>query len=875
MLQICVLRDMLDESQLLSLAEEMGSHMQMNLSRRISGFTEGFLAMYQSQSIRDFLGLRDFFAFVKQLSKLDNPNNSDILRHLQRNFNGLPSGESTEIQRKFTSLVLPTGANIVRFSSLELIQGNLREKMSRHLLLISANQVAKFILRESDIVSNSVTMEGGHFPGDRGPHLIHYHLRQLRTYMKEGRVVIFVNMHHIYEALYEVLNRREIKMGTSLYSRIAVGYERETCPIHPNFKIIVIVSPEESYSLPPPFLNRFEKHTLDWKDTLSSSAQELTQQLQGWIQELCRISPQLSPSFLFLGFHNSFLHSLANTITETEKDFKEAFERAKESILWLLKPEGLALFLSHQNNSTVAAVVHLYTQKILKSTNSLVDFLRTLKEQNSNPFIRRKNFSQGYRFVIYSYSGGFNLHMIEKAQLLNPKTTTTLNLAEFTTEREFVDQLSDFWSHSNTTLIVECSLSSWISHQLVNYAFYLCDQQEEKCHMKSEAVQPRNVFFIVYCQQRKARDSITVDFNGFWNSLVIDTLENTSLSITEMLSAKSWTEMISDPVEYVKPMISSAISKLAFLETGDAEEQQMISQLIPRVRECLHNEDIAKIIRENLRKLLVKIKDSNNDSWVLDCCHKSFVGSLHSALLFTLQQKMSLLFAWYLSTLLRNGNLSLLSHPMALPLMESLPWIPDVIRERSPFHVRIAFPARFPFSFSLVPNVQRIAENAPNLQKGKTLHSTLESLFNAFHPMKLDEQSMNNYCFDLAHLVDTSSVNRNLLWRFLQWRMSKEKWTHLADVETCLIESSNFLFSLSTLIESTSSRTEEILFAALEEAETINGLITTVVEKFVNEIYEEFQEGNFLEWAISSGPLLTQLEWLLPLNNSDNKVAGE
>jgi E3 ubiquitin-protein ligase RNF213 len=70
------------------------------------------------------------------------------------------------------------------------------------------------------------------------------------------------------------------QVGTQLYSRIAIGRHSESCIVHPHFKVVVVVDPLDAYlRLPPPFLNRFEKHRMDWGDILPPHAKGVVEKV--------------------------------------------------------------------------------------------------------------------------------------------------------------------------------------------------------------------------------------------------------------------------------------------------------------------------------------------------------------------------------------------------------------------------------------------------------------------------------------------------------------------------------------------------------------------------------------------------------------------
>lgn len=66
-----------------------------------------------------------------------------------------------------------------------------------------------------------------------------------------------------------MLNQHYSSYGGQLYVRLAFGTHSRLCPIHPAFRVVVVVEKVDAYErLAPPLLNRFEKQVLERADVL-------------------------------------------------------------------------------------------------------------------------------------------------------------------------------------------------------------------------------------------------------------------------------------------------------------------------------------------------------------------------------------------------------------------------------------------------------------------------------------------------------------------------------------------------------------------------------------------------------------------------------
>lgn len=201
---------------------------------------------------------------------------------------------------------------------------------------------------------------------------------------------------YIYENLYDVLNKRETKVGSVSYVRIAVGRQSESCLVHKDFKVMVIVDTYEAHHLlPAPFLNRFEKHALNWSDMLNSElGRKTVTEVKNWVDSICGMQRRgqnssapgdlgefMSPHDLFFGYHAQFLHSLVATVVRdmhhenlTEKG-ENLVTICQNRLMWMLKPEGVLkiLYSSKQNQTFRSDLANNYFAEF--KLNSLAELI--------------------------------------------------------------------------------------------------------------------------------------------------------------------------------------------------------------------------------------------------------------------------------------------------------------------------------------------------------------------------------------------------------------------------------------------------------------------------------------------------------------------
>jgi hypothetical protein len=101
-------------------------------------------------------------------------------------------------------------------------------------------------------------------------------LFQIEMMIKEGYTLVLKNMDEIYGCLFDLFNQSYIDNGDTKLCHMFINNQSRKITVHDDFKCIILMEPEDSQSKligsekkqVPPFLNRFEKHRLEFKDLL-------------------------------------------------------------------------------------------------------------------------------------------------------------------------------------------------------------------------------------------------------------------------------------------------------------------------------------------------------------------------------------------------------------------------------------------------------------------------------------------------------------------------------------------------------------------------------------------------------------------------------
>ncbi len=106
----------------------------------------------------------------------------------------------------------------------------------------------------------------------------------IRHSVTAGHTVVLSQTDSIHESFYDLFNRRFHRIdaagGPRYYANIAIGAHIKPCRVHRDFDCVVVVKQSEVDSIPPPFLNRFEKYYLSHELVLEAT--------------LCNVPPALA-----------------------------------------------------------------------------------------------------------------------------------------------------------------------------------------------------------------------------------------------------------------------------------------------------------------------------------------------------------------------------------------------------------------------------------------------------------------------------------------------------------------------------------------------------------------------------------------------------
>ncbi|XP_053396010.1 E3 ubiquitin-protein ligase rnf213-alpha-like [Mercenaria mercenaria] len=562
-----------------------------------------YLEIFQkaSQSMREFYGLRDFYSLVKMVYSFvekskQPPTWHEMLHAIKRNFGGLDQVNPVESFRKNLAtrvhfekrpkLTDPdcTPAGLVQAC---LFDTNKMKSESRYLLLLTENYGTLTIIQQQILSRSSdirpITIFGSSFRSDQEYTQVCRNINKIKVCMETGNTVVLLNLENLYESLYDALNQYYVYFGGERYVDLGLGTHRVKCPVHKNFRLIVVAEKQTVYKkFPIPLINRLEKHFLTINTMLSSEQQQVVQKLEEWAKQFVT---QRNVGFthrgnkaatkvgdVFIGYHEDTCSAIVLDVwskhehIENEKDRDtQVLQEAKSVLLWCATPESLVR-LDHSSLSNQEKTLLNKWYFTRQAHDSLIQYVnvKIVQQQCRQLFAQVTTHSK----LMASVHKG----EISKATGINVERILLLEtLSSFDTEQQFSNRIQQHIQSTDkdpSLMVIQCD-SGDVNANLIACARYCVMDEFEK--MRDELRAPVHVVFIV---QLPRGASFTGFQCGIWHSAHIDDLYTADMNMPTVqdMQGKSVAKLFTDAV--VEPSAMEIDEEIPREAGSGAEEME-------------------------------------------------------------------------------------------------------------------------------------------------------------------------------------------------------------------------------------------------------------------------------------------------------------
>ena len=595
---------------------------------------------------KDFHGNRDFYNLIKnsmgelidivndigekKFTKKENKLLTDIgITCLERNFGGLE--DSTKIitdifERKF-EYKYDNSENLKNKKSIvDIIKRNILDPNGRYLMLISegndASNIIKYVLKS--MKKNYIELVGSKYKNDiKSGRYSEEILNKIKYIMETDNILILRELDIIYPSLFDLFNQNFTCMGDKKFARIAFEYAKISSEVNPNFRVIIIVNhiKIEELKLDPPFLNRFEKHIINFKMLLSEKDIEICDKIMA-----------------YLGLISSYNNNKKLKL-DLEKIMVNCQRHSIEGLIYKLKNEELDESSSKYENKLIQKVfekiVPTFCQDIIASIiSSKMDGKykkyneKVLEIYQENKCVNFETFFKEIelrRNIIYTFSKITEEIIEENVQLKNQYGNFSKEKTEFAmiesikSENDLSFLLKSFTNSTNNLLILKFSESDINKINLVDH---IINTFENEYGVLKEKI----ILFIIH-RQRNLKLSKNVksnkvipDYIPFINDnyyqIFIDNLQGKEIyDITQMQSDKKKAILkdFMDKTYFLDNNLFTVLNYIKFnilYETTEINNKNIISVLSTKI---LSNKELKKALIKNIQSQSEGLKDIINE----------------------------------------------------------------------------------------------------------------------------------------------------------------------------------------------------------------------------------------------------------------------
>lgn len=600
----------------------------------------------QRHTHENYFGLRDFYSLIKgivkefdRVSKESKENISeermfDIIRkQLKINFDGIIDETidgSEYMWRRFCYYTkhedLITQYKPPSFK--EILDHCLGDRSGRYLMLISdSNSVSDYVERYLNKTTNNIrTLVGSQITDDLVSETYDYRvLMDVILYAEKPLTLIMRKMDKSYSSLYDLYNQSFSISGQKKYCRIALGSTyHPKCLVHDKFYCIVLVNSKDVAKSDPPFLNRFEKHVVEFKDLVQPSHWTITQNLLYWLEQLLAIKTNtkhfIQLQHLFVNFNYDYICNLVIDTVESEERSEENVINLCKNTLVRVASSDLSLLLSLQSGNDNKEYMELVEQYYSSKANSTLNNLFKKISPNMN------------RQIIYTYTQIYD--NIDYPKNIDVKVDE-VKLANFKTELELINKMKAHFQSDATMMTGTTTTNSVMKTHLL---IIRVDYYNDRDHILSLKHNIANIYneikdnqskyiWIIFHLQRNTLHRISNDvlFNG-WSSIMIENLndcEQKQILPYNVFQQSSYQYLIENKLYSPQfyNLFDQCLSKFRYNISNSTNKNYINKRRNTLLTYFYRDQEhiLSDIIMQKITFLIENVKDSNNFlDWRID-----------------------------------------------------------------------------------------------------------------------------------------------------------------------------------------------------------------------------------------------------------------
>ena len=618
----------------------------------------------------DFHGARDFYNLIKISAKIlsnkypegpydnieENVKQNVGIKSLERNLAGLkfdtkPETTSLEkvkliFQKEYNSVIVSK-----KYEVIERIKENINDLNNRYLLLVTNSSISEYLiyslLNETYKIKN-INLEDKLKPGNKrqiNKEIISYIgsrfdddqnseeyilkiINKIQVQMEKNVILILKDLESVYPSLYTLFNQNFTIIGDKNYARLSVGYSNNSFSfVNNEFKCIVMVDQKQILKEESPFLNRFEKHIIDFEYLLNNEKINLSERIMNIrknLEETEIINGEklkYDKSKLFINFNKEEIQGIIYYLSKQNKSIEDIEDFIFQKISLVL-PQDIILLMNFSEKNNIFK-------------NEYEKFFKYYKEGEHTNLINYLKIFEKKKSIIYTFSRilepllskldsrNIDDNYIEtnKFGKLKKDNIKILSLSSINSENELENEFDNFFNNEKEKLFIfkfgpeEFDKISYLKN-------YIEEKEKDNNEPKDKAY-----IFIIYLKRifknenpevskLYEMDEITTFLNEDYYQIFIDNLNGINENIINLIGIENQEELVKKcVVDIYSLIIKNIYSIFSFFNYGIKSQIKGLNikrnNYVKYIVEYLSKSDYLKkiIIKEICKLKLINEED--------------------------------------------------------------------------------------------------------------------------------------------------------------------------------------------------------------------------------------------------------------------------
>ena len=333
-------------------------------------------------------------------------------------------------------------------------------------------------------------------------------LNKIKYIMEAENILILRDLDMIYASLYDLFNQNFTVMGDKRFARIAFETARISSEVNKNFHAIVIIGQNQiqNLKLDPPFLNRFEKHIINFQMLLEKRDIEIAQNIHQFIELISSFNNEknlkidLEQLLINCKLHNieGLIFKIKNNLKEEMKDNPDFFKEDNPEYEKIIIKECLEKIVPTFCQDIIASLIYCkFDPKYKEMKDTIIEIYKKNFCNNFESYFKKIELR---RNIIYTFSKT-NEELIKENQKIENKFGVFNNEIEDKTidsiksERDLIFILKGFVNEHNKKLLILRFSEKHLNQ--MNSVNYIIDNFEKENPSLSEKV----ILLIVHKQR--------------------------------------------------------------------------------------------------------------------------------------------------------------------------------------------------------------------------------------------------------------------------------------------------------------------------------------------------------------------------------------